>query len=138
MAARLTSGRTQPRTSNRSFGLVFAFAFALLALWPALYGRPARWWCLGVSGAFLLVALVMPSMLGPLNRLWLKLGLLLHKVASPIALAIVFFGVITPMGGVMRLLRKDPLKLRSDPRARSYWVPREPPGPARETFKDQF
>jgi hypothetical protein len=91
-----------------------------------------------VSGAFLLVALVMPSMLGPLNRLWLKLGLLLHKVASPIALAIVFFGVITPMGGVMRLLRKDPLKLRSDPRARSYWVPREPPGPARETFKDQF
>jgi hypothetical protein len=49
-----------------------------------------------------------------------------------------FFVVITPMGLVMRAMGKDFLRLRLDPAARSYWIPREPPGPAPESLKNQF
>jgi hypothetical protein len=125
-------------SSDRSFGLVFAAFFALVGLLPLLLGRSPRIWALGAAGVFLVAALVFPSVLAPLNRLWLKLGLLLHRIVSPIALGIMFFLVITPMGLVMRAMGKDFLRLRLDPAAESYWIPREPPGPAPESLKNQF
>ena len=125
-------------SSNRTFGCVFAAFFGLVGLLPLITGRAPRLWALGVGGIFLLVALLFPSVLAPLNRLWTKLGLLLHRVVSPIALGIMFFLVITPMGLVMRALGKDPLRLRLRPDAESYWIDRCPPGPAPETMKDQF
>lgn len=125
-------------SSNRTFGCVFAAFFGLVGLLPLITGRPPRIWALGGGGIFLLVALLFPSVLAPLNRLWTKLGLLLHRVVSPIALGIMFFLVITPMGLVMRALGKDPLRLRLRPDAESYWIDRCPPGPAPETMKDQF
>jgi hypothetical protein len=125
-------------SSNRSFGLVFAAFFALVGLLPLILGRAPRTWAFGLSGIFLLAALLFPSVLAPLNRLWMKFGLLLHRIVSPIALGIMFFLVITPMGWLMRALGKDLLRLRIDPDASSYWIERNPPGPAPETFKDQF
>jgi hypothetical protein len=125
-------------SSNRSFGLVFAAFFGLVGLLPLILGRAPRTWAFGVSGVFLLVALLVPSVLAPLNRLWARFGLLLHRVVSPIALGIMFFAVITPMGWLMRAMGKDLLRLRRDPDASSYWIERNPPGPAAETFKDQF
>ena len=125
-------------SSNRSFGLVFAAVFAIIGLLPVLFGRTPRLWALGVAGLFLAAALFLPRVLTPLNRLWFKLGLLLHRVVSPVAMGIVFFGVITPMALVMRLLGKDPLRLRFDRDAPTYWIDRSPPGPAPESLKDQF
>ena len=125
-------------SSDRSFGLVFAGFFAVIGLLPLLLGRSPRIWALGIGGLFLLAALVIPSVLAPLNRLWLKLGLLLHRIVSPIALGIMFYMVITPMGLLMRATGKDFLKLRLDPSASSYWIEREPPGPAPESLKNQF
>jgi len=125
-------------SSNRSFGLVFAAFFGLVGLLPLILGRAPRTWAFGLGGVFLLVALLLPSVLAPLNRLWMRFGLLLHRVVSPIALGIMFFVVITPMGWLMRAMGKDLLRLRRDPHASSYWIERNPPGPAAETFKDQF
>jgi hypothetical protein len=125
-------------SSNRTFGCVFAALFALVGLLPLILGRAPRIWAFGVSGIFLLAALLFPSALAPLNRLWLRIGLLLHRVVSPIALGIMFFLVITPMGLLMRAMGKDPLRLRPEPDAGSYWIDRRPPGPAPETLKDQF
>jgi hypothetical protein len=68
----------------------------------------------------------------------MRLGMLLHRIVSPIALGIMFFLVITPMGLLMRALGKDPLRLRLRPDEGSYWIDRRPPGPAPETMKDQF
>jgi len=125
-------------SSNRSFGVVFAVVFAIIGLLPLLFGRAPRLWALAVAALFLAVALLVPGLLAPLNRLWLRLGLLLHRVVSPVAMGIVFFGVITPMALVMRLLGKDPLRLRFDRNAPTYWIERHPPGPAPESLKDQF
>ena len=66
------------------------------------------------------------------------LGLLLHKVVNPIVMAFVFFGAVLPTGFIMRSLGKDPLRLKYQPDANSYWIERRPPGPAPESLKDQF
>ena len=84
------------------------------------------------------MALLYPAALKPLNRLWLKFGLLLHKVVNPIMMAFVFFGTVLPTGLIMRVLGKDPLRLKRQPEADSYWIDRQPPGPAPESMKDQF
>lgn len=125
-------------SSNRSFGLVLSIAFLLVALAPLLSGRSIRVWSLGVALAFGIAALAAPTALGPLNRVWMKFGLLLHRIVSPVILGIMFFLVVTPMGMVMRVLRKDPLRLRQDHEARTYWVERTPPGPRSDSFTDQF
>jgi hypothetical protein len=125
-------------SSDRVFGLVFAAFFFLVAVGPLFVGRPIHLWSLAVSVAFGVVALVAPAALAPLNRVWTKFGLLLHKVVSPVILGIMFYVVITPMGLVMRLLGKDPLRLRWEPKAATYWIERSPPGPPPETFIDQF
>ncbi|MBF0426226.1 MAG: hypothetical protein HQL66_10465 [Magnetococcales bacterium] len=124
--------------SDRAFGLVFAAFFAILGAWPAVHGLPVRLPLLGVGGGFLLVALVAPRLLGPLNRLWLAFGELLHRVTSPIVMGVLFFAVMTPLGLFMRLVGKDGLHLRGDRDAASYWVPRTPPGPTPESCRNQF
>jgi hypothetical protein len=73
-----------------------------------------------------------------LNRVWLRLGLVLYKVVSPIAMGLVFVTTVVPIGLVMRALGKDPLRLRRDSHAASYWIQRDPPGPAPDTMKNQF
>ena len=84
------------------------------------------------------VAFVRPAWLAPLNRVWFKFGLLLQRVVNPLVMAVIYFAVVTPTGLIMRALGKDPLHLRYDPDARSYWIPRDPPGPERESMKNQF
>lgn len=125
-------------SSDRSFGFVFAVVFAIIGAWPLLASGGPRWWAFGIAAAFAAVAVVMPSLLAGLNRLWMKFGLLLAKVVSPIALGILFYLVFTPIGLVMRLAGKDPLRLKAEPEAKSYWIDREPPGPAPQSMTNQF
>ena len=125
-------------SSNRSFGLVFAGVFLVIGAGPLFFGHSIHLWSLLLSAVFAVLALIAPAVLAPLNRLWTKFGLLLHKIVSPVVLGIMFYLVITPMGAVMRLLGKDPLRLRKDRDAATYWIERTPPGPPPETFVDQF
>jgi hypothetical protein len=124
--------------SDRSFGLVMAAALAavtLLNVWHA--GR--LWpWPGGLAALFLVAGLFRPSVLNPLNRIWLKFGLLLHRVVNPVVMALLFYGTVLPTGLVMRMLGKDLLRLKRQPDAESYWIVRQPPGPSPETMGDQF
>jgi len=124
--------------SDRGFGLVFAGFFVLMSGLSWWRGHTAWHWALPVAAAFLVVALTVPRVLAPLNRLWLKLGLLLYKVVNPIVLGLLFFVTITPIGLVMRLSGKDFLRLKRDPGAKSYWIDRLPPGPPPQTMRNQF
>lgn len=125
-------------SSDRSFGVVFAVVFLIIALFPLLHAGAVRWWSVGVSAAFAVVAFTVPSILAVPNRLWMKFGLLLAKIVSPIALGILFYLVFTPIGLVMRMAGKDPLRLKADPNAKSYWIDREPPGPPPQSMTNQF
>ena len=113
-------------SSDRSFGLVFATVFALVALVPLLRAPyVARWWALPIAFSFAAVALWAPKWLSPLNRAWLKVGLLLSAVVSPIVLGLLFYSTLFPIGVLMRLAGKDPLRLRRG-RENSYWISRNP------------
>jgi predicted membrane metal-binding protein len=125
-------------SSDRSFGFVFAVVFAIIAVWPLWTGAPLRWWALAVAAGFVVVAAVVPKVLAVPNRLWMKLGLLLGAIVSPIALGILFYLVFMPMGLLMRLFGKDPLRLKRDEAAGTYWIPREPPGPPPTSMTNQF
>ncbi len=125
-------------SSDRTFGVIFSIVFALIAFYPLLAGGAIRLWSLVVAGIFLLLAVVFTSVLSPANRLWMKFGELLHSIVSPIALGIVFYVAVMPTGLIMRLLGKDPLRLRFDPAAQSYWIRRDPPGPSGDSLNNQF
>jgi hypothetical protein len=125
-------------SSDRAFGLVFAAVFAIIGLWPLLSAGPLRWWALAVAGAFAVLALAYARALAPLNRWWLKLGLLLGRFVSPVALGVLFYAVFTPIGLLMRLSGKDPLRVRRDGSAQSYWIARQPPGPPADSMTNQF
>jgi hypothetical protein len=141
------AGRTHERlvvdevvsgSSNRSFGFTFAIVFTIVALWPLVRGRSVRGWALIAAAAFLLAALALPRVLAPLSQLWLKFGLFLHACISPIIMGLVFYTTVTPIGLVRRLLGQDPLRLRFDSGAVTYWIERHPPGPAPDTMPRQF
>lgn len=126
-------------SSDRSFGLVFSAAFSIYGLLPLLRApRTVRIWSLVVGGVFLLLALVAPKVLAPLNKVWTKLGLILGKIVNPIVMALLFFLTITPIGFLMRLMGKDGLRRKLDKQAASYWIERKPPGPSPESMKNQF
>lgn len=124
--------------SDRGFGVVFAALFAGLGVFPLLGAGPPREWALAVSGGFLLLAFLRPGWLAPLRRVWFRFGLLLQRLLSPIVLALLYFGVVTPVGLLRRVFGTDPLSRRFDPEARSYWIRRDPPGPAPESLSRQF
>jgi hypothetical protein len=91
-----------------------------------------------VSGGLLAITVTRPSLLHFGNLAWGRLGLLMGAVVNPIVMAVLFFGVVTPMALLMRWMSKDVLRLRWDAQARTYWLPREPPGPDPETMINQF
>src|SRR5712672_4247379 len=125
-------------SSDRSFGFVFSAIFALVAAWPAVFGGGLRLWALALAIAFLAAALAYPRILHPLNWLWFKIGMLLHHVVTPIVMGLIFcFGVV-PTALVMRMRRKDPLRIDGHRRGETTWVVRSPPGPAPDSMKRLF
>ena len=125
-------------SSNRSFGWVFTAVFVIVAVLPLFSGGVVRWWSLIVAAAFAVVTVVAPKLLALPNRLWLRFGLLLNQIISPVVLAFLFYVVVTPLGGLMRALGKDSLRLRRNNSDASYWIARDPPGPKPDSLNHQF
>ena len=121
-------------SSNRSFGIVFFIVFLLIATYPLLKGNDVRFWSLLISFGFLILGLMNSKILSPLNKLWFKFGLILGKIISPLIMGIIFFVVVTPIGIVMRVLKKDLLNLKYNQKE-TYWI--EKTGP-KSKMKNQF
>ncbi len=134
----LAHGPPVKRSSDRSFGILFAAVFSAVGLWPLFDSAPPRYWALGLAAALAMVAWMRPAWLRLANDLWINLGLVMGRVINPIVLGLLFYLVITPFGLGARLFGKDLLRLRIDRSARSYWIERTPPGPAPETMRQQF
>ncbi|GGF65006.1 hypothetical protein GCM10007301_26010 [Azorhizobium oxalatiphilum] len=127
------------KTSDRGFGKVMAVVFAIIAGFQFWHERPRIAGILaGIALVFALATWLKPSLLHGLNRQWFRLGLFLHKIVNPVVMAVIFMGAVVPTALVMRALGKRPLNLAIDRTAQSYWVVRDPPGPARDSLKRQF
>ena len=120
--------------SNRSFGIVFFVVFLLIATYPLLNHGDIRLWSLLLSFIFLILGLVNSKILTPLNKLWFRFGIFLGKIISPLIMGLIFFLVVTPIGLMMRLLKKDILALKYSEK-KSYWI--EKTGP-KSKMKNQF
>jgi hypothetical protein len=127
--------------SDRGFGLTMAAVCVVIGIVIGI--RSGAWATVaaalyGVAAIFLVLALLGPGWLTRVNRLWLRFGLLLNRIVSPLVLALLFYTTVTPTGLILRLFGKDPLHLKREPQATSYWIERTPPGPAPETMTQQF
>ncbi len=129
---------TLKSSSNRTFGVVFAVVFALVAGLPLFSGKPPHLWAFAAAGGFVVLAFAYPAALAPLNRVWTKFGLLLHRVMNPLILGIIFLFTIVPIGLLLRLAGKDLLSLKFDRKLSSYWIERHPIGPDPKSLNRQF
>ena len=120
--------------SNRSFGIVFSVVFLLISIYPLINDESLRYWSLLISLIFLILGLLNSRLLTPLNKIWFKFGIFLARIISPIIMGIIFFFLVTPIGLLMRIFKKDLLNLKfnSD---KSYWIEKTEP---KSKMKNQF
>lgn len=123
--------------SDRAFGFTVGGALALIGLASLLMGRPRGVWLVVAGVGLLAFALAAPHVLAPLNRLWLKFGLLLHRVVTPVALGVLFYAVFAPTGLLLRALGRRPLRLGREPDLPSYWLARAATAPP-DSMRRQF
>ncbi len=110
---------------ERGFGLTFAIFFIIIALYPILNNAEIHLWACIVAFTFLFLGFFFPKTLIIPNKLWLKFGMLLGMVVSPIVMGIIFFLVVTPTGIIMHLLGKDLLNQKLNKSKKSYWIKRK-------------
>ena len=121
-------------SSNRSFGIVFFIVFFLIAIYPLINQEGIRYWSILISIIFLILGLFNSRILTPLNRLWFKFGIFLGRIVTPLIMAIIFFLVVTPIGVLMRAIKKDLINLKFNTN-KSYWISKEGP---KSKMKNQF
>ena len=110
--------------ANRSFGIVFFIVFLIISFWPTIEGQSLRFWSLAIALIFLVFGLLNSKLLSPFNLIWIKFGEALGRIIAPIAMGIVYFIIITPIGLFMRLIGKDLLRTKFS-KNNSYWIKRE-------------
>jgi saxitoxin biosynthesis operon SxtJ-like protein len=109
----------------RSFGFIVAGGFAVIALWPVVWRHGSvRTWALILSTALAVSAIVLPSALRPVHRVWMVLGEVLGWVNSRIILSVVYYLVIVPLGTARRLFGSDPMRRNFEPDADTYKIAR--------------
>jgi hypothetical protein len=130
----LVTSKIKP-PSERGTGIVFTAVALIVAL---IFRSTKAVWIPACAVAVLLavVSFAKPALLGPLNRAWFKLSLLLNRIVNPIVMLLIFAVAFVPMGLAMRLWR-DPLIRRRQPEAASYWVARDPAEPG-HSMRNQF
>lgn len=110
--------------SNRKFGLFFTLVFLVACLYSYYYGTQIwvymfGFFCVG----FLLITILKEELLLPLNKIWMKLGILLGNIINPIVMAFIFFGIFSPLAIFMHLFGRDELNLKLK-KKNSYWIDR--------------
>ena len=113
------------KSSNKSFGVVFFIVFLIVGLYPLINQEEVRIWSILLSLIFLILGLINSNLLTPLNKAWIKFGILLGNLISPLVLGIIFFLVVLPTGILMRLFKKNFLGLKFDKNLKSYWINKE-------------
>ena len=106
----------------RSFGLILAGGFSVIGLAPLIRGHNIRIWALAVAVIFGLLGLIVPQILKPVFRVWMALGEVLAWINTRIILTILYYALIVPIGMILRMNGKDPMRLKFDREATTYRI----------------
>ena len=111
------------KKNNITFGILFFIFFLIIGFFPLISVGIIRIWSVVLSLVFLIITIIRPNLFTFLNRSWIQFGIFLGKIISPIVMGLVFFFVVTPIGVLVRILKKDVMGLKRG--ASSYWINRE-------------
>ena len=111
------------KKNNIFFGGLFFSFFLIIGLYPLISNGSIRIWSVFISLIFLIITIIKPNLFTFLNKLWIKFGILIGKIISPIIMALVFFLVVTPVGIFVKILKKDVMSLKRE--KSSYWINRK-------------
>ena len=111
------------RKDNITFGILFFILFLIIGLYPLKSEGLIRIWSVVLSLVFLIITIIRPNLFTFINKLWIQFGILLGKIISPIVMSLVFFFVVTPIGILVRIFKKDVMGLKRG--ANTYWINRE-------------
>ena len=109
------------KNSAKSFGYLFFGIFLVLAIWVYIKNQNLNYFLISASIVFLVLTVIKSKLLDVLNDLWIKFGELLGKIIAPIVMSIVFFLIVTPIGLILKIVKKDLLKLKFN-NDKSYWI----------------
>lgn len=113
----------------RKFGIVMTIAFGVVGGILIWKGRFAGNYLFILAAFFLLSALLSPRILNPIERVWMKVAEIISMVMTRVILILTFYLVITPVGLLLRVMRKDLLQITFEPGRKSYWEKVEEDGP---------
>jgi hypothetical protein len=137
MAEGISAGLTRaPAAQGRRFGFTVGTAFFVLAAIAMWRGKTTPATVLAALGALLVLgAATIPAQLVPVERVWMKMALVISKVTTPIFMGIVWFLVVTPTGMIRRALGKS--QIHRDKGAATFWASR-PTGSRAGNLERQF
>ncbi len=123
--------------SNLKFGFFFTVIFLIASFLFYKIGSEI-WFYIFVTlcVVFFIITIIKADILLPLNKLWMKFGILLSIIVSPIIMGIIFFGIFTPVSIIMKLLGRDELRLRFK-KKKTHWIHRED-NKQIDSFKNQY
>ena len=111
------------KKNNITFGIIFSILFLIITFYPLKSGGVIKVWSFVLSLVFIIITIFRPNLFTFLNKLWIEFGILLGKIMSPIVMGLVFFFMVTPIGILFRILKKDIMGLKRG--KSSYWINRE-------------
>jgi len=123
---------------DRNFGLVMGIFFTILGIRLLMKGNTFGVWLFSVAVIFFFFSLFAPNLLHPLNRLWMAIGVKMGNVMTPVSMLVIYIIAVLPTAIIMRLLGKDPLRLKLDKNTNSYWMSRSTENSPMGSMKNQF
>lgn len=111
------------KKNNIIFGILFSSIFLIIGIYPLKSETSIRIWPIVLSVVFITITIIRPNLFTFINKLWIQFGILLGKIISPIVMGLVFFFVVTPIGILVRIFKKDVMGLKRG--GSSYWINRE-------------
>ena len=115
--------KNNKKKNNIFFGKLFFIFFLIIGFYPLISSEPIRVWSIILSFVFFILTIIRPNLFTFLNNLWTQFGIILGKIISPIVMGLVFFIVVTPIGLLVRIFKKDFMCLKRG--TSSYWINRE-------------
>ncbi len=120
----------------RDFGMLVGGVFTIIGLWPIIRGESIRIWALGIGSILIVAGAFLPFVLTPVYRAWMWIGHVLGWINTRILLGVVFYGLVTPIGVLFRLMGKDAMRQMTEESSSTYRVMRKPR--PREHMRYQF